>query len=102
MAEQITPEAQIAAEPELTKPLVEPRGVLQKNIKAFVFLGACALVIVAALFSAACKNNPSQTAATTQPPQPIVQYNTDRNVTDLKNQIAAARLKEGQPSAIAP
>jgi type IV secretion system protein VirB10 len=101
MAEQVTPEAQMAAEPELTKLLVEPRGVLQKNVKAFVFLGASALVIVAALFSAAGKNNPSQTAAKTQPPQPIVQDNTDRNVTDLKNQIAAERLKEAQRSAIA-
>jgi hypothetical protein len=38
-------QSQTHAEPELTKNAFDPRGVLQKNIKLFVYLGAALLVI---------------------------------------------------------
>jgi type IV secretory pathway VirB10-like protein len=76
-------------EPELTTKTTDPKGVLQKNMKMFVFLGASALVILAAIFSAGGKKSSTQAATKNQPPQPMVQDNTDNNVADLKNQVDA-------------
>jgi hypothetical protein len=78
------------AEPTLRRDLVLPKGVLQKNLKTFVYLGAALLVIVAALFSSSGKKTPAQQAgAKGQPPQPALQDNTDSNVQELKNQLQA-------------
>ncbi len=92
MAEQI----QETAEPALKQRAIEPKGVLQKNMKAFVFLGASLLVIVAAVFSAGGKKSSTQAAVKNQPPQPTVLDNTDNNVADLKDQVAAEQRKEQQ------
>ena len=86
--------------PELHRRLVEPKGVLQKNLKIFLYLGASVLVIVAAIFSAGGKK-PATQAGKNQPPQPTVQDNTDNNVADLKSQLQAEQLKEQQQAAIA-
>jgi type IV secretion system protein TrbI len=58
-----TPDTQthtVQAEPTLRRYLNLPNGVLQKNLKTFVYLGAALLVIVAALFSASGKKSPTQ------------------------------------------
>jgi type IV secretion system protein VirB10 len=95
MAEQI-PELM----PELTKRAVEPKGVLQKNLKPMLYLGAALLVIVAAIFSGTGKKTPTQKSGTpNQPPQPTIQDSTDNNVQDLKNQVAAAQQKAAQQPA---
>ena len=86
--------------PELHRRLVEPKGVLQKNLKIFLYLGASVLVIIAAIFSAGGKK-PATQAGKSQPPQPTVQDNTDNNVADLKNQLQAEQFKEQQQAAIA-
>ena len=89
-------------EPALRGLLEQPKGVLQKNLKTFVYLGAAVLVIVAALFSSTGKKTPAQQAAAKgQPPQPTLQDNTDNNVQDLKNQVQAERQKERQAANIA-
>jgi len=89
-------------EPTLRRNLELPRGVLQKNLKTFVYLGAALLVIVAALFSSSGKKTPGQQAATKgQPPQPALQDNTDSNVQELKNQLQAERQKEQQATLAA-
>src|SRR5580698_1647270 len=87
--------------PELRRNAAEPKGVLQKNFKVLVYLGAALLVILAAVFSTAGKKTPNgkSTASKDAPPQPMVQDNTDNNVQDLKNQLAAERLKEQQQTA---
>ncbi len=90
------------AEPTLQRNLAQPKGVLQKNLKTFVYLGAALLVIVAALFSSSGKKTPAQQAAAKgQPPQPTLQDNTDNNVQDLKNQVQAERQKEQQATMAA-
>src|ERR1700736_3771205 len=90
------------AEPTLRRNLELPRGVLQKNLKTFVYLGAVLLVIVAALFSSSGKKTPAQQAsAKGQPPQPALQDNTDNNVQELKNQLQAERQKEQQTTMAA-
>jgi len=91
------------AEPTLRRNLALPKGVLQKNLKTFVYLGAALLVIVAALFSSSGnKKTPTgQGAAKGQPPQPALQDNTDSNVQELKNQLQAERQKEQQATMAA-
>src|ERR1700688_2641691 len=89
-------------EPTLRRDLVLPKGVLQKNLKTFVYLGAALLVIVAALFSSSGKKTPAQQASGKgQPPQPALQDNTDSNVQELKNQLQAERQKEQQATMAA-
>jgi type IV secretory pathway VirB10-like protein len=103
MAENnVIPPIQPQTEPELRQTKDQPKGVLQKNLKTFVYLGAALLVIVAAIFSSSGKKTPGQQAAgKNQPPQPMIQDNTDNNVQDLKNQLQAERLKKQQQAAIA-
>jgi type IV secretion system protein VirB10 len=101
MAENnFVPPTEALSEPELRRTNSDPKGVLQKNLKIFVYLGAALLVIAAALFSSTTKKTPAQQAAAKgQPPQPTLQDNTDNNVQDLKNQLKAEREKEQQQSA---
>jgi type IV secretion system protein VirB10 len=105
MADTFTPTNQaetVQAEPTLRHYLDLPKGVLQKNLKTFVYLGAVFLVIVAALFSSSGKKSPAQqVAAKGQPPQPTLQDNTDSNVQELKNQLQAEREKEQQAALAA-
>jgi type IV secretion system protein VirB10 len=97
MAEQIP---DLMPEPELTKRAVEPKGVLQKNLKPMLYLGAAALVIAAAVFSGTGKKAATQKGAIpNQPPQPTLQDTTDNNVQDLKSQVAAAQQKAAQQAA---
>ncbi len=91
MAEQI----QETLEPALKQRAVDPKGVLQKNMKTLVYIGACGLVILAAIFSSVGKKSTTQ-AATNQPPQPMLQDNTDNNVADMKSQLEAEKEKEQQ------
>jgi type IV secretion system protein VirB10 len=94
--------AEPQVEPILRGLLEQPKGVLQKNLKTFVYLGAALLVIVAALFSSSGKKTPAQQAAAKgQPPQPTLQDNTDNNVQDMKNQVQAERQKEQQAASAA-
>jgi type IV secretion system protein TrbI len=90
------------SEPGLRRHLELPKGVLQKHLKTFVYLGAASLVILAALFSSSGKKSPAQQAtAKGQPPQPALQDNTDSNVQELKNQLQAERQKEQQAALAA-
>ena len=90
-------------EPPLRRNLELPKGVLQKNLKTFVYLGAALLVILAAVFSSSGKKTPAQQAnAKGRPPQPTLQDNTDNNVQELKNQLQAERQKEQQASSAIP
>jgi len=97
---QVGTHAEPQVEPTLRGLLEQPKGVLQKNLKTFVYLGAALLVIVAALFSSTGKKTPAQQAAAKgQPPQPTLQDNTDNNVQDMKKQVQAERQKEQQAAS---
>jgi hypothetical protein len=99
---QTGPQTSPQVEPTLCGLLEQPKGVLQKNLKTFIYLGAALLVIVAALFSSSGKKTPAQQAtAKGQAPQPTLQDNTDNNVQDLKNQLQAERQKEQQAASAA-
>jgi type IV secretion system protein VirB10 len=99
---QTGPQTSPPVEPTLRGLLEQPKGVLQKNLKTFIYLGAALLVIVAALFSSSGKKTPAQQAtAKGQAPQPTLQDNTDNNVQDMKNQVQAERQKEQQATMAA-
>ena len=91
---------QLPDEPELRRQEREPKGVLRKNLKPLLYLGAALLVIVAAIFSGTGRKTPAQKGANShQPPQPMLQDSTDNNVQDLRNQVAAAQQKAAQQAA---
>ncbi|HTF64630.1 MAG TPA: hypothetical protein VK638_18265 [Edaphobacter sp.] len=93
----------VPPEPELRRHEVEPKGVIRKNLKVLLFLGASAVVVIAALVSVSGRKAPSQSStAQHEPPQPAIQDSTDNNVQDIKNQLAIERQKEAQASAAAP
>jgi type IV secretion system protein TrbI len=90
------------SEPELRKRMIDPRGVLQKNLKPLLYLGAALLVILAALFSPKGNKGSSQRSASKSvPPQPSLQDNTDNNIQDLKNQLDAERHKQAEQALLA-
>jgi type IV secretory pathway VirB10-like protein len=101
-ASQTGARTETQADPMLRRIVEQPKGVLQKNLKAFVYLGAASLVILAALFSSSGKKTPAEQARDKgRPPQPTLQDNTDNNVQELKNQLQAERLKEQQATMAA-
>ena len=53
---EINPRSELRPEPELRQTKEQPKGVLQKNLKTFVYLGAALLVIVAVLCGLAFSN----------------------------------------------
>jgi type IV secretion system protein VirB10 len=94
---------QASSEPELHRAEQEPKGVLQKNLKPMLYLGAAILVIVAAVFSGTGKKSSGEKGANGhQAPQPTLQDTTDNNVQDLKSQVAAAEQKAAQQGPGAP
>jgi len=97
------PPAAPQAEPTLRRNLALPKGVFEKNLKTFVYLGAALLVVMAALFSSSGnkKAPAAQGAVKGEPPQPALQDNTDRNVQEWKNQLQAERQKEQQATMAA-
>jgi type IV secretion system protein VirB10 len=86
--------------PQLSQNASEPKGVIRKNIKMFVYLGAILLLITASLFSSK-KKTPNGTPAKGTPPQPFVQDNTASNIADLQNQLAAEKQKQQQDAQLA-
>jgi len=100
MAENnFVPPTEALSEPELRRANSDPKGVLQKNLKIFVYLGAALLVIAAALFSSTSKRRPRSRRRQRSAAAAHLQDNTDNNVQDLKNQLKAEREKEQQQSA---
>jgi type IV secretion system protein VirB10 len=85
------------AEPELRRNEIAPKGVIQKNLKPMLYLGAALLVIVAAVFSGTTKKPPAQQSGSGhEASQPVLQDNTANNVADLKSQVAAAEERAAQ------
>ena len=64
----------VPVEPELHRNERMPKGVLQKNLKPMLYLGAALLVIVAAIFSGTARKSPTQQAGSGHDaPQPVLQ-----------------------------
>src|ERR1700722_18952350 len=90
-------------EPELIRDTHEPKGGIKKNLKPLIYFGAVLLLIVAAISSGTSKRPPSQQAAARhEAPQPNLQDNTENNVQDMKNQMAAARHKDALQAESTP
>lgn len=84
------------AESELREAGKGPKGVLPKNLKPALYLGAAGLVIAAALLSASGKKAGTKPGSPSQTPQPLIQDNTDNNAQELRTSTAAAERKMAQ------
>ena len=97
MEQTIQPDNIAVPAGKLQQAVNEPKGVIRKNLKVWIFLGACAVVVSAGLISNWTKKESGHAAASQHVvPQPALQDNTDNNVQDLKNQLAAERQREAQ------
>ena len=100
MEQTIQPEHVAVPDPKLQQARVEPKGVIRKNLKVWIFLGASAVVLCAALVSNWTKKGSGHSSVSQHnPPQPALQDNTDNNVQDLQNQLAVERQREAQAAA---
>jgi len=90
-----------ATDPQLTDHTPQPKGVLQKNLKMFLYLGAVVLLILATVISSRKKAPTDAEKAKGAPPQPYVQDNTAANVDALQRQLGADKLKAEQDAQLA-
>jgi type IV secretion system protein VirB10 len=97
MADSVT----IPADPQLTDHTTQPKGVLQKNLKMFLYLGAVVLLILATVISSRKKAPTDAEKAKATGPQPYVQDNTANNVDALQRQLEADKLKAQQDAQLA-
>ena len=97
MADTVT----TVTDPQLTDRTPQPKGVLQKNLKMFLYLGAVVLLILATLISSRKKAPTDAEKAKGAPPQPYVQDNTASNVDALQRQLGADKLKAEQDAQLA-
>jgi type IV secretion system protein VirB10 len=89
--------ARPTVESELGSAGTEPKGVLPKNLKLWVYLGAAGLVMLAAVFSGTGKKSATQQGgASHQAPQPVLQDNTDSNAQEMRSNTATAEQKMAQ------
>jgi len=88
-------------DPQLTDRTPQPKGVLQKNLKMFLYLGAVVLLILATVISSRKKLPTAAEKAKDTPPQPYVQDNTASNVDALQRQLGADKLKAEQDAQLA-
>jgi type IV secretory pathway VirB10-like protein len=88
-------------DPQLTDRTPQPKGVLQKNLKMFLYLGAVVLLILATLISSRKKTPTAAEKAKDSPPQPYIQDNTASNVDALQRQLGADKLKAQEDAQLA-
>jgi type IV secretory pathway VirB10-like protein len=86
-------------EPELRRNAQEPKGVMQKNLKAMLYIGAVVVVVLALVLSSFQKAKTP--AANKQAARPVVQDNTASNVEALQQQVASDRARDKQDAAMA-
>jgi type IV secretory pathway VirB10-like protein len=80
----------LASEAELRQTTSDPKGVLPKNLKPWLYLGVALLVIVAAVFSSTGKKAATQKASSQQSSTPLLQDNTANNQQELRSDAVAA------------
>jgi type IV secretory pathway VirB10-like protein len=86
-------------EPELRHNAQEPKGVIQKNLKAMLYIGAVVVVVLALVLSSFQKAKTP--AANKQAAQPVVQDNTASNIEALHQQVATDKARDKQDAAMA-
>jgi type IV secretion system protein VirB10 len=97
IANSVAPQA---AEAELHGTKEDPKGVLPKNLKPWLYAGASIVVLAAAFFSGTGKKTAPQKGAGSHPAaQPFVQDNTDNNAQEMRSNAAAAEQKMPQQGA---
>lgn len=93
------------AEAELHSAGNEPKGVLPKNLKPWLYLCAALLVVLAAVFSGTGKKMQTRKGSVSQGElQPLLQDNTASNAQELRSDAAAAEqsMSQQHPNATDP
>lgn len=80
-----------APEPQLRDRIPSPAGVVRKNQKAILYLGAAAVLVAATLVSSVRKKPTATPAQTTRPVNAIEQDPTATNVAAMHSQLAEGR-----------
>ena len=83
-----------ASEPQLTDHTPTPRGVVQKNLKILLYLGAVVILILATLVSSFKKKPAAASQTQGAPAAPKVQDNTASNVATLHAQLDEERQRQ--------
>ncbi len=84
----------LPADADLHRTQDEPKGVLPKNLKPWLYVSAALLVTVAAVFSGTGKKAATQKGASShQASTPLLQDNTASNAQELKSDTAAAEQR---------
>jgi len=85
---------------ELHQAGTDPKGVLPKNLKPWLYVSVALLVIVAAVFSGSGKKAATQKGTTShQASTPLLQDNTASNAQELRSDAAAAEQRMPQQGA---
>ena len=95
--------AENVSDPQLTDHTPQPRGVLQKNLKGMLYLGAVVILLAAAVLSAYKKPTVAEKAKD-QPPQPTYRttpptISTPSTESLLPTGSASSRMPSWPPAA---
>lgn len=94
------PSTESTSDPQLTDRTPAPRGVLQKNLKMYVYFGGV-LVLILAMFFGSGKKGTATNKPKDSTPAPQVEENTANNVAALKMQLAQEKQQQQQDAALA-
>ena len=89
-----TPNSQIEA--QFTDRSAQPKGVIAKNFKTMLYIGAMVLLIVTMFVSNAFRKNKPGPKAKNDTPPPAVQDNTENNVAALHAQFREEKRQQDQ------
>jgi type IV secretory pathway VirB10-like protein len=88
-------------EPQLTDRTPAPKGVLQKNIKMYVYFGGILVLVLAMFFSSGKKKTGPSGKPKDATPAPEIQDNTASNVAALRTQLDMEKQRQQQEAALA-
>ncbi|MGB6131594.1 MAG: hypothetical protein WBG54_07430, partial [Acidobacteriaceae bacterium] len=84
----------LPATADLHQAETDPKGVLPKNLKPWLYVSVALLVIVAAFFGGSGKKGATRKgAASHQASTPLLQDNTASNAQELRSDAAAAEQR---------
>lgn len=92
--------ASTSPDPQFTNRVIKPRGVIEKNLKILLYLGAATVLVLATIVSSFHKKSAiTADKANTTASAPAVQDNTANNVAALHAQLTSEDQKPPQTTA---
>ena len=91
-----TPVPNSQIEPQFTDRSAKPKGVIAKNFKTMLYIGAMVLLVVTMLVSNVFKKGKTGPKAKNETPPPVVQDNMENNVAAMHAQFGEEKRQQGQ------